>query len=90
MLNKGLDEFLAQTSQAVAMLTGEALALALQRKLFSIQHQKVEVRRESAQKVQDIMASIIPDDALRLDGGAQLHTLIFLIQDAVLLNLKWK
>lgn len=72
------------------MLTREALALALQRKLFSIHHQKVEVRGESAQKVQDIMTSIISDDALTLNRGAQLHTLIFLVQDAVLLNLKLK
>lgn len=72
------------------MLTGEALALALHRQLFSIHHQKVEVRGESAQKVQDVMTSIISDDALTLNGGAQLHTLVFLIQDMVLLNLKLK
>lgn len=72
------------------MVTRKALVLALQRQLFSIHHQKVEVRGESAKQVQDIVASIIPNDALTLDGGAQLHALVFLVQDEVLLNLKLK
>lgn len=70
------------------MAAREALALALQGKLLSVHHQKVEVRGESAQKVQDIMAAIVSEDALALDGGAQLHTLVLLVQDAVLLDLK--
>lgn len=72
----------------MAVLAGEALALALWRQLLSIHRQEVEVRREGTEKVQNVVAAIISDDALTLDRGAQLHCLIFLVQHAVPLDLK--
>lgn len=49
------------------MLAGEALALTLWRQLLSVHRQEVEVRRESAEKVQNIVAAVVSDDALTLD-----------------------
>lgn len=71
------------------MLAGEALALTLWRQLLSIHRQEVEVRREGTKKVQNIVSAIISNDALTLDGGAQLHCLIFLVQHAVPLDLQF-
>lgn len=67
----------------------EALELTLWRQILSIHKQEVEVRRESTKKVENVVPSVVPDDALTLDGGAQLHRLIFLVQHAVSLHLKF-
>lgn len=88
MLDKGLDELLAQAGQAVAVLPGEALALALRRQLLALHGQEVEVGGEGAQQVQDVVAAVVPDDALALDGGAQLHRVVLLVQDVVPLDLR--
>lgn len=89
MLNKGLDELLAETSQAVAVLAGESLALTLWGQLLSAHRQEIEVRGESTQKVQNIVSAIISDDAFTLDRGAQLHCVVLLVQHAVSLDLKF-
>lgn len=67
----------------------EALEPTLLQKLLSVHKQEVEVRREGTQKIQDIVASIISNDALALDGGAKLHRFVFLVQNAVPLYLKF-
>lgn len=87
MLHEGLDELLAQAGQAVAVLAGEALQLALGGQLLAVHQQEVEVGGEGAQEVQDVVAPVVADDALALDGGAQLHDLILLVEDVVPLNL---
>lgn len=48
MLHEGLNELLAQTGQAVAMLSREALLPALGVELLPFHGQEVEVRRKSA------------------------------------------
>lgn len=90
MLNKGLDEFLAKTSQAMAMLTWETEPLALRRELLSVNWEEVEVGGESTKKVQDVMSAIIPNDSLAFDGGTQLHLLVLLIQNTVSLDLTFR
>lgn len=70
------------------MLAGKALEFTLWRKLLSIHEQEIEVRWEGAKEVQNIVASVISNNALTLDRGAQLHSLVFLIQNTVSLDLK--
>lgn len=88
MLYKGLNELLAQASQAMAMLSGETKLLALGGELFSFHWQEVEVRREGTQKVQDVMAPIIANDTLTLHRGAKLYRGVFLVEHSMPLHLQ--
>lgn len=72
----------------MAVLTREAVTLALWRQLLSVHRQEVEVRREGAKEVQNIVAAIISDDTFTLDRRAQLHGLVFLVQHVVPLDLR--
>lgn len=87
VFHEGLDELLAQAGQAVAVLAGEALQLALRWKLLAVHQQEVEVGGEGAQEVQDVVAAVVADDALALNGRAQLHDFILLVEDIVSLYL---
>lgn len=87
MLNKGLNELLAKTSQAMAVLAGEAMALTVCRQLLSTHRQEVEVWREGAKKVQNVVSAVVSDDAFTFDGRAQLHGLLFPVEHFVALNL---
>lgn len=73
----------------MAVLAGEAMALTLWRKLLSVHRQEVEIRGESAKKVQNIVSAIISNDAFTLHRGAQLHNVVLLIQHLVSLDLKF-
>lgn len=68
VFHEGLDELLAQAGQAVAVLAGEALQLALGGQLLAVHQQEVEVGGEGAQEVQDVVAPVVADDALALHG----------------------
>lgn len=89
MLNKGLDELLAETGQAVAVLAGEAEVFTLWGQLFAIHRQEIEVRGKSTQKVQDVVTTVIPDDTFALHRRTQFHRLVLLIQYIVFLHLKF-
>lgn len=54
--------------------------LRLLAQLHSLDLEEVDVGREGAEEVKDVVASVVPDDSLVLDRGAQLH-LLALVSD---------
>lgn len=88
VLYKGLYELLAQAGQAVAVLPWKAQPLALGRQLLTVHGQEAKVGRESTEQVQDVVAPIITDDALALDGRAELYGHLLLVKHGVPLHLK--
>jgi len=83
ILNKGLEQLLAQAAQLMAMLNGESHFGELLAQLHILKLQEIHIWWEGAQQVEYIVTSIVANDALALDGGAQLDGLIPLIEHRV-------
>lgn len=88
MLYKGLNKLLPQASQAMPMLSWEIQLLALRCKFFSFHRQEIEIGREGAQKVQDVMAAIITDYTFTFHRRAKLHRGILLVEHSMSLHLQ--
>lgn len=86
MLYKGLNKFLAQTSQAMTMLSWETQFLTIRRKFFPFHRQEIEIGREGAQKVQDVMAAVVTNYTFTFHRGANLHRGVFLVEHSMLLH----
>lgn len=65
------------------VLDGEAECSDLSAQLLARQLEEVNVGREGAQQVQDVVSPVVADDTLALHTRAQLHLLVLVIDHLV-------
>lgn len=92
MLCEGLYQLWPEAGQAVAVTSREAGAHTLLWRLgvlFCLGELEVQVRREGAEKVQDVGPAVVTHDAFGLHAGAQLHRAVIVVEHLVALYSQW-
>ena len=87
-LDKGLDQLLTQAHQLVAMRHRKSVFGGNDADLFAVDVQKVDVRRERAQQVEDVMAPVVTHDPFAFDRGDELDGFFLVVEHAVRVDLQ--
>ena len=66
-LDKGFDQFLAQTDQLVSVSDGKAEPLGDRADHLALDVEEVDVGRECAEQVEDVVAPVVAYNTLALD-----------------------
>ena len=81
--HKGLDQLLPQTDEFVAMRHRKPVLLGDHAHFLALHVEEVDIRRESAQQVEDVVTTVVAYDAFALDGRNQFHGLFFVVEHAM-------
>ena len=87
-LNEGFDQLLTQTNQLVSMRNRKSVSLGDRADFFALDVKEVDVGRECAEEIEDVVAPIVADDTLALDRRDELNRLFLVVEDAVGMDLQ--
>ena len=86
--NESLDQLLAQADELVAMRNRKPVLLGNHAHFFALDVEEVDVGREGAEEVEDVVATVVADDAFALDRRHELHGFVFVVENAMRVDLQ--